>query len=60
MTRERVRRAQMVLELIARETPNAIRSQAGAAGLALVEPSNPEWWAADSAKEVQPVFVGDR
>ncbi len=60
MSRERVRRAQMVLELIERETPDAIRSAPGAAGLALIEAPNADWWTADSAKEVQPALVGER
>lgn len=61
LSRERVRRAQMVLEMIDREYPTAVMSNAGgAAGLALIEAANPKWWAPDSAREVQPVLVGDR
>src|ERR1700730_10285253 len=61
LSRERVRRAQIVLELIARETPDAVMSAAGgAAGLALVEAPNAAWLAPDHAKEVLPLLVGDR
>ena len=61
LSRERVRRAQIVLELIARETPDALMSAAGgAAGLALVEAPNAAWLAPDHAKEVLPLLVGDR
>jgi hypothetical protein len=48
MTRERVRRAQLVSELIAREYPAASTSQPrGAKGLALVQPAADEWWVSD-------------
>jgi hypothetical protein len=61
LSRERVRRAQMVLELIARQSPSAVMSKAGgAAGLALVEAPNAAWLATEPAKEVQPLLVGDR
>ncbi|HKV30614.1 MAG TPA: U32 family peptidase [Candidatus Dormibacteraeota bacterium] len=60
LSRERVRRAQIVLELIARETPDALMSAGGgAAGLALVEAPNATWLAPDHAKEVLPLLVGD-
>ena len=60
LSRERVRRAQIVLELIARETPDALMSAAGgAAGLALVEAPSAAWLAPDHAKEVLPLLVGD-
>ncbi len=61
LSRERVRRAQMVLELIARESPSAVMSKAGgAAGLALIEAPSAAWLGSEHAKEVQPLFVGDR
>ncbi|MDQ6794647.1 MAG: U32 family peptidase, partial [Chloroflexota bacterium] len=48
MTRERVRRAQLVSELIAREYPAASTSKAGGAkGLALVQVGASEWWVRD-------------
>jgi hypothetical protein len=48
MSRERVRRAQIVSELIGREFPTARTSEAGGAtGLAFVEPSSSEWWVPD-------------
>jgi len=48
MTRERIRRAQLVSELIAREYPTALRSaSSGALGLALVQPAADEWWVSD-------------
>src|SRR2546423_3626049 len=54
LSRERVRRAQMVLELIARESPNAVMSAAGGvAGLALVETPSAAWLGSEQAKEVQ-------
>jgi len=60
LSRERVRRAQIVLELIARETPDALMSAAGgASGLALVESPSAAWLAPDHAKEVLPLLVGD-
>jgi len=51
----------MVLELIARESPSAVMSKAGgAAGLALIEAPSAAWLGSEHAKEVQPLFVGDR
>ena len=61
LSRERVRRAQMVLELIARETPTAVMSAGGgAAGLALVDKPSTDWLTPEHAKEVLPLLVGDR
>jgi hypothetical protein len=61
LSRERVRRAQMVLELIARQSPSAVMSKAGGAdGLALIEAASAAWLGSEQAKEVQPLFVGDR
>lgn len=48
MTRERVRRAQLVRELIDREYPAARASDSGGAkGLAVVQPAASEWWTRD-------------
>lgn len=48
MSRERVRRAQIVKELIGREYPTARTSDPGGAdGLALVQPKGDEWWVPD-------------
>ena len=61
LSRERVRRAQMALELIARESPSLTMSRAGGAdGLALVEAPSAAWFEADQVKEVQPLLAGDR
>jgi hypothetical protein len=61
LSRERVRRAQMVLELIARQSPSAVMSKAGgAAGLALVEGPNTTWLGTEPAKEVQPLMARGR
>ena len=61
LSRERVRRAQMVLELIARESPALVISKGGgAAGLALIEERGAAWPQTDVGKEVQPLLVGDR
>jgi hypothetical protein len=61
LSRERVRRAQIVLELIARQSPSAVMSKAGGvAGLALVEAPSAAWLGSEQAKEVQPLLVGDR
>jgi hypothetical protein len=54
MSRERVRRAQLVSELIAREYPTATISRAGGAlGLALVQPAAHEWWVSDGGEAVE-------
>jgi len=54
LSRERVRRAQIVLELIARQSPSAVMSKAGGAdGLALIEAPSDAWLASEQAKEVQ-------
>jgi len=59
LSRERVRRAQMVLELIAREAPTAVMSTGGgAAGLALVDKPSTAWLTPEHAKEVLPLLVG--
>ena len=59
LSRERVRRAQIILELIARQSPAATMSKAGGAvGLALIEAPNATWLASEQAKEVQPLRVG--
>jgi hypothetical protein len=47
LSRERVRRAQLALELIARELPDAVMSAAGAAGHALVVAPDDRTWSAD-------------
>jgi len=54
LSRERVRRAQIVLELIARQSPSAVMSKAGGAdGLALIEAPSDAWLGSEQAKEVQ-------
>jgi Peptidase family U32 len=48
MSRERVRRAEIVQEFIAREYPTAVTSEIGGAeGLALVTEADAQWWASD-------------
>lgn len=54
MTRERMRRAELVSELINREYPSATTSKAGGAmGLALIQPAAAKWWASDGGEAIQ-------